>query len=243
MKIFNKKKNYAISILVAVVLLYLAFSISRNYQRTQDVFVICKNPSTPVLLACIQDKIFNNLSTNPVIAAGLLNRVWEEAKNNNFAIDLRIFSPVAHEVGMKLYDSKTGLKTAINYCGNSFKDACVHGALMEYIDANYAPSDGAVGQIIFDCTKVAENYKHTCYASLGSYKQYEANSEPWQETFKFCASLPDIYKNDCFAGADERLLMALGGDNRQIEKICNFLLFEEKNGCLMTQKMSLNSLQ
>ena len=153
---------------------------------------------------------------------------------------------VGHELRAKVLGSNEQVVALCNNFAPNYRSACASGVFMESSKGNNGfghHSDGAVGQIIFDCTKVAENYKHTCYASLGSYKQYEANSEPWQETFKFCASLPDIYKNDCFAGADERLLMALGGDNRQIEKICNFLLFEEKNGCLMTQKMSLNSLQ
>ncbi|HYV33957.1 MAG TPA: hypothetical protein VE973_03875 [Candidatus Limnocylindria bacterium] len=311
MKVFLKK-NITMAAVAAIVIFIF---IINSKKPEQNIVLGCQATQNNALVECVKNKILLEINNNPSLTGSTLNEVW----TSNNSIDLRTFSPLAHMAGMMLVEAKIELKSAINYCGNSFKGACAHGAIMEYIDAHnpgnvqfsefrgicnllnlnpkqykncahavghelrakasgenaelvllcdyfdskYRPACASgilmeastgnngsgyhshmpVGQFSFDCNAMPAGYKHTCYSSQGSYKQYEANSEPWKTTFEFCSSIPKIYETDCFAGVDERLLMSKSGNMAEAEKICDSLSTPEKNGCLLVKNMSLDTLE
>ncbi len=320
MKILLKQKTKAITIVILLgFLLLLAIKIVKKPVVEQDFVNECKKFYKNDQVSCFKNKVLSKLDQSPSSAGDLLYAIWRAPQTNNLIVDLRAFSPLAHEVGMELANKNIALEGAINYCGHSFKDACIHGVIMEYIDKNYfgnTPasdfiglcnslslnerqykncahaighelrakvlgsdtaivvlcdyfknqyrfacasgvfmeastgnsgtgyhSHAAVGKTSFDCLKILLDYRHICYSSAGSYRQYEASREPWQETFKFCSHAPKIYQADCFAGADERLLMAKSGRQAEAEKVCINLGQEEKTGCMLVANMSLDSLQ
>jgi hypothetical protein len=321
MKKFYKYKIYVIFLIITLVLVCLFFSVKINNTHTeQSASSQCNNLLQNNFQSCLS-AINKLVQSNPRLGAGRLNEVWMLAESGGVKGDLRLFSPVAHNIGMGLVDKGYRLGEAIKICGYSFKDACVHGAVMEFIDKKYPGNvsskkfiglcdslgdrinnlqyqncvhgighelrakihgvnedlvllcnyfasnyrnacasgilmefskgntgdgfhvDSEVGSVSFDCSKLPTDYLSSCYSSLGSYVEYEANGDHWENSFKLCLSVSNKYQNDCFAGLDERLLMANGGNQELATELCSTLLPLEKKGCLLVKNIKLNTLQ
>jgi hypothetical protein len=319
MKRFYKYKVYIFFLIITLVLVCTFYAVKKT-NPNQSTIGECGNLLQNNLRNCLQE-IKKLAQSNPQSGIKMLNEVWVKAEKEEVKGDLRLFSPVAHNIGMGLVDKGYRLGEAIKICGYSFKDACVHGAVMEFIDKKYPGNvsskkfiglcdslgdrinnlqyqncvhgighelrakihgvnedlvllcnyfasnyrnacasgilmefskgntgdgfhvDSEVGSVSFDCSKLPTDYLSSCYSSLGSYVEYEANGDHWENSFKLCLSVSNKYQNDCFAGLDERLLMANGGNQGLATELCSTLLPLEKKGCLLVKNIKLNTLQ
>lgn len=302
------------AVLIFIFLAALLFFNKNN--STSKIVDSCKN-SNYKQIKCIEDKILTETDKDPKQTGALLKSLW---LSKDQSLDLRAFSPLAHQVGMSLAGKPIDLSEAIIDCGQSFKDACVHGVIMEYIDKHFFVSktepkflhlcnslkaqvnqrqykdcvhaighelrakilgtnnqvliwcsnfsgffsacaggvfmeaskgnngigyhsDEPVGRAAINCNQIPSIYKHACYFSIGSYRQYEVRAELWKETFRLCSYAPVLYKNDCYGGIDERLLMSKGGSQEAASNFCLSLEPTEQPGCLLVKQMDLESLE
>lgn len=85
-----------------------------------------------------------------------------------------------------------------------------------------------VGTKELPCAEIDEEYKATCYASAGSYRQYEPDSESFEKSYEFCFSVPEEYIDSCLLGVHERTFIATGENTEKLDKICERLGGEEK---------------
>ncbi len=116
-------------------------------------------------------------------------------------------------------------------------NSCLYGVLMEYSkgkagNGNSHHSEEPVGRKSFDCNLVDDSFKKVCYISSGFYRQYEADSEPWENTYRFCTNVANTYKQDCFNGIGGALLFSNAYIPQRASAICKSLPEDVKNYCL-----------
>ncbi len=291
-----------------------------NVKKTATAIIKeCSKTLTTDQEDCFQKNVLAIVKREPLQGGDLIDELWTLSKNGTFTGDPRIFSPIAHDVGMAMIDSQIALNNTIQSCGQAFKDGCIHGAVMEYVEKSYPKSqknqfigicnkmysnneiqewqyancihgighileartttslpttielcnyfpnayrgacasgvfmqasegsanddelmpgmnmDAVVGTANFDCSSISTDYQPICYSSAGSYRQYEANSESWQDSFTFCLQVPTLFQNDCMAGLDERLLISTADNQQKALEVCGSLsqaLIPKCNGLL-----------
>ncbi len=307
-----------ISLIFITIIVFIGVLLFFKHNKSQSITLeSCKNSSLEKIITCVENFAHSSIQKEPSTAEKILNELW----SGQFGADLRVFSPFAHHLGMALIDQNADLVSAINFCGQSFKGACVHGVIMEYIDKNFPAkslagdfiqscdsirqqvtgkqynycvhgighelraklsgsneriveecdyfqaqdknacasgvfmeastgnlgsgyhSESQVGKFEFDCLKVSQQYMLTCYSSLGSYTQYEADGPPFTETYTLCSSLPEMPSAYCFAGVNERLLMAKNGNINSAIEFCKTLTAKQYEGCLMVKSNNLDNLE
>lgn len=86
---------------------------------------------------CLEQSIGALIVQFPTQTKNILQNTWNLLKEEKISADPRIFSDIAHEAGMILIQKKFSLAQAFTACGYTFKQGCIHGAVMEYIDTVY----------------------------------------------------------------------------------------------------------
>lgn len=97
----------------------------------------CETKKIGERAACFDSKILKAIDQNPDQTDTILTGLWKLSIDGKISEDARIFSDVAHEAGMLLAEKNIPLLRAFSWCGESFKQGCMHGVIMEYIDRNY----------------------------------------------------------------------------------------------------------
>ncbi len=85
--------------------------------------------------------------------------------------------------------------------------ACASGVFMEYALSMHA-HDSQSHYRQLPCKRIEWQYQETCYASEGSYRQYQPGIESFAETFAYCNSIPAAYRLSCRAAAEERMRLS-----------------------------------
>lgn len=86
---------------------------------------------------CYESKILTAINDDPTQTNKIFTDFWALAVEQKISDDPRIFLDPAHEAGMMLASEKIPLEEAFAYCGTTFKQGCMHGYIMEYIDDAY----------------------------------------------------------------------------------------------------------
>lgn len=139
-----------------------------------------------------------------------------------------------HAVGHSFVAHNGGtVETTLDMCSSYLStgseiSVCGSGVYMEYSTGERGlgyHSHQSVGSIALPCTDDRStttgstiqlitldnfNWLPICYASSGSYRQYYPDQEPWDETFAYCATLPERYQDDCELGVMDRLRLSQG---------------------------------
>jgi hypothetical protein len=107
--------------------------------------------------------------------------------------DPRIFSPIVHELGMELAFKNVPPEVAFDYCPLNFKAGCLHGVVMEYVDA----IDTLDPQTLFsfcDFTKVDNTYYLNCLHGIG-HELAAKNPGDLQSILDQCTlpTLPEVH--------------------------------------------------
>lgn len=247
---------------------------------------------------CWTDAMVRYVSQHPEDADQLFTGLYQLVHSGDLAVDARMFSEPAHQVGMTMVQQGVDFPQALVWCGNSFKGACRHGVTMEYADmyftqreitvdnfviCNIVPvakldcmhglghsiiahtsslvledalavcaelvdnsaesacasgvfmeySTGEIGQgqhshepvysIPLPCTQLitdSDFLAGVCYASVGSYRQYYPNQEPWSETLAYCADIePTRFSTACYNTVIERLLLSVAYDQKEAQSL------------------------
>lgn len=293
-------------------------SIGQSFYK-QEVLQISQECLESNRVSCLNDKIISYISKYPHRTGDIFETFWELEKNGKLSDDPRIFSDIAHEAGMTLTNSGIPLDKALIYCGTTFKQGCIHGVVMEYIDNKYpsgieasklfdfchsissenyiyinclhgvghvlaaknkapiqtilglcdssssverfACESGAlmeyskgttgsgmhshmpIGKKELPCSELNDKYKKVCYASAGSYRQYEPAQEDFSKSYDFCFSSPKEYIDDCLTGLSERAILASAENKERLNIICGKLESEAiKSACISSiQKLTKNN--
>lgn len=144
-----------------------------------------------------------------------------------------------HGVGHELVANMKGtLNDTLRLC-NKLPDTlardCVYGVFMEHSTGEAGSgrhSEKPVGRNEPDCSSVDPSFQKICYTSLGFYKQYEVDSEPWVDTYRFCESLPSKNRQDCFNGVGGALLFSNAFVKERTDAVCKSLPQDIQNYCL-----------
>lgn len=98
-----------------------------------------------------------------------------------------------HGVGHALMMNLEGtLGETLSWCNGA---ACASGVFMELSFVN----------IDLPCDEIADEWKPTCFASAGSYRQYLPGKETAEETERWCQEHAGQYVADCLEGLRQRL--------------------------------------
>jgi len=262
-----------------------------------DISQSCDSESGQKRPECLSEKIISYVSKSPEKTGDLFESFWQLEQGSKLSDDARIFSDIAHLAGMALVDKMT-IHEVLHACGTAFKQGCIHGAVMEYIEHQYPrevvnndlfrfcdeitggqevlylncihavghefaaknkiplpaivtfcdPLSGVVqdacvsgalmeyskgevglgehshapiGSVELPCRELDEKYQEICYASAGSYRQYNPNQEAFQTSYQFCTDAPFQYRDACIMAVSERALMATALHAERLELICS----------------------
>ncbi len=272
---------------------------NRNFSERMalDFYAECDSGVDMHRVYCLEVKIISYISSFPAETGNVFATFWETGKSGKLSDDMRIFSDIAHKAGMVLANSDISLDKALSFCGTTFKQGCIHGVIMEYIDNKY-PSEieastlfdfcgtvsdenyiiyinclhgvghilaaksrdsiqsilglcdplsaeesfacasgvlmeyskgtagsGAhahtpVGKKELPCVELDDEYKSVCYASAGSYRQYQPGQEDFSKSYNFCLNSPEEYIDDCLIGLSERAILASAENQEKLNDIC-----------------------
>lgn len=258
---------------------------------------------------CYESKILTAINQDPTKTNKIFTDIWDLAVKQKITDDPRIFLDPAHEAGMMLASKKIPLEEAFAFCGTTFKQGCMHGYIMEYIDDTYTkeadlksfkavcenikdplskincihglgheltakikkdlpevlvsckdiaenpselsacqsgismeytkgkPSTGnhshnAVGLVRLPCTTLPDEYKKTCIASEGAYRQYNPSHEDFKTTYNFCLSNDAEYIPSCMLAVSERAVIATAENAEKEIALCNQLKNEHRPLCI-----------
>jgi len=286
----------------------IKISIGQNLNK-QEVLKISQECLGTDRVNCLNNKIISYISKYPDRTGKIFETFWDLEKSGKLSDDPRIFSDTAHEAGMILADNNISIDKALIFCGTAFKQGCIHGAVMEYIDGKYPSgieesklfdlcrtissenhiyinclhgvghelaaknktpiqtvlglcgslsdeerfacesgvlmeyskgtagsgmhSHMLIGKKDLPCSELDEKYKSVCYASAGSYRQYEPAHEEFSKSYNFCFSIPKEYTNDCLTGLSERAILASAENQQKLNIICEKLESEDnKSACI-----------
>ena len=131
-----------------------------NDQDALHLSAECGNGKSTHRAECLQTKIISHITRFPSETGNIFQIFWELEKKGKLTDDPRIFSDIVHEAGMSLIDSGLPLDKVLSFCGTTFKQGCIHGAVMEYIDTAYPSEMNPL--ILFDmCHTISQD--HTIY--------------------------------------------------------------------------------
>ncbi len=144
-----------------------------------------------------------------------------------------------HGVGHELVANVTGsLNDTLLLCNNmpsAFVDQCVYGVFMEYSKGETRighHSEKPVGKKEYNCLLVDNSFKKACYISVGFYKQYEVDSEPWEHTYRFCENFSSKDREDCFNGVGGALLFSNAFMKERALAVCKSLPEDVRDYCV-----------
>lgn len=196
------KKRKVIIVLFCIPLAVLAgFLIKKFYLDTirleKKALQISKKCTGHDRGVCLNEKIISYITQSPEEAGVLLETFWELSKEGKITDDPRIFSDVAHYAGMKLIKQNVSPRKAVHRCGSAFKQGCVHGAIMEYLD--HADSPGEVEKLFAWCKDISgksQDIHINCLHGVG-HTFAAKNSEEITKVVHFCDPLVGNERSAC----------------------------------------------
>jgi hypothetical protein len=304
-------KKSGVRILVGVVVCSSVI-FAYMFLRSEFFFVmkmnyLCKSVSEEEREGCLQKAILDYVHRHPEKTKELFGTIIEFLKIGYLSDDMRVFSPIIHEVGMLFVEDGISIDGAVEICPFSLRGGCLHGVLMEDIDDRYSDADtGAfmnicealkpkgvfvyencihaighefaakshgslndmlklcsksslgvrdqclygvfmeyskgeagsghhsekpTGKYNLPCSSLDYRYKKICYTSAGFYRQYEAESEPFETTYRFCTTVPEMYQEDCVHGVGGALLFSQAFVVPRAQTVCYSLPDDVKDTC------------
>jgi hypothetical protein len=308
----TKAKNWVLPMLAVIGVVFATFGyFYHNSRQLHPVVRQCKQQLDYSM--CLKARMWSFSINHPAQTGVMLSSVYSQARQVR-PIDLRDMSETAHEIGMALAQKNSySLKTAVKYCGLSFKGACLHGFIMEELEkpsvealystnlinycGNLRAKDTAdnieylnclhgVGHELWvknslplgatlslcnplpdlatksacmsgelmeyskdspriglhshnkagikelPCSDLSDKTQlSVCYATAGSYGQYESSTQPLQITMQYCLGAPNAYKNVCLNEVFSQLLFGTGGDKTAAFRLCSPLPAEYATVC------------
>lgn len=141
---------------------------------------------------------------------------------------------LGHEFAAKSVRDLNSTLFLCEYMPTLYRDDCLYGVLMEYSKGavrNGRHSENPVGKHDPNCLLIDNKFKNVCYLSLGFYRQYEAESESWEKTYRFCEQTPNKYKEDCVLGVGGALLFSYAMVIEKAQTVCGSLPEDIKGSC------------
>ena len=131
-------------VVLAVVFIVLAsffagykwFLIVREHNLARSILDNCVFDQDKII--CLQNAITDKIRKDPKATSEIFSGLLWLIQSGQLKVDARIFSDLAHEAGMEIIAGGADLEQALDWCGTDFKQACMHGAVMTYIDINDA---------------------------------------------------------------------------------------------------------
>ncbi len=199
---FSKKLASVIFLALIVfigALIFFKHDKPTNKPPAQSVLLTtCKDSSSEKLVSCVENFAYSAVQKDPSQAGKILDELW----SGEFGVDLRLFSPVAHDLGMTLTDQNVELVSAIKFCGESFKGACAHGAVMEYIDKNF-PAHPPATAFIKLCdslqSQITEKQYGNCVHGIGHELRAKLTSQN-EQVVNECNYFETKYRGACASG-------------------------------------------
>lgn len=194
---FSKKLISVVSLALIVFIGALIFFKHNKPPVPSILLTTCKDMISEKIATCVENFAYSAVQKDPSQAGKILDELW----SGEFGLDLRLFSPLAHNLGMTLTDQNVELVSAIKFCGQSFKGACAHGVVMEYVDKNFPP-----------------HFSATAFIKLCDSLQSQTQMTEKQ------------YKN-CIHGVGHELRAKLISPNEQVVKECDYFQPQDRNAC------------
>lgn len=145
------------------------------------------------------------------------------------------FHALGHEFAAKSKENLNGMLLLCKNVPSGYRSDCLYGVLMEFSKGESGSGrhlEIPVGKYTPSCEPLEEDFKITCYTSVGFYGQYEADGESLETTYKKCELLPEIYKQYCFEGIAGALLFSEATDRGSASLRCKVLPSKFINICL-----------
>lgn len=168
----NSRKKYALIFFLCTItgIFFLFTKYNPNHYQA-DALRLSKGCETSVKsrTACLDMKLMEYTDSNPSTIGFILSAFWQLEQKGILHDDPRSFSDIAHMVGMKLIDKNIPLSTAIKYCSIDFKQACLHGAIMEYTDKTFASKIQPI-TLFSICNNIADKsdlIQNNCFHAAG----------------------------------------------------------------------------
>jgi len=311
-----KIKLFIAFVIVSAGVAVFAYSIFSSQQSggslASVILARCTDTQKEKLIECMSKEILASVMQNPQTTGELFDDIWKLLQTGKLQMDPRYFSPLAHDAGMAMVQVGIPVEKILAYCGESFYQGCMHGAVMEYGDMifsatsepqefisfcdpfkihttkylnclhgigheivvkihkplnellEYCPSvddyskSACVSGILMEyskgevgagmhshkkiytqelpCGSLKERYKSICYASAGAYRQYEVDSESFEDSYQFCKSVPEQYRNSCLMNLSERVEFIYAGNPKKAKRVCEELTGESQYTCLESFK-------
>lgn len=190
----------------------------------QDAFAWCGNVFKQ---GCEHGYVMEHIDTHfqyPT-SADVLFKLCDQIKVISTSGYLNCLHGVGHELLVK---TSKNLSTAVELCMTlqpvEQAYACGSGVFMEYtkgLNKTSGHSETRVGSRSLPCEEFTGEAKTVCYGSVGSYRQFEPDSEPFATTYMYCMSVGEPYRTACAYGAGERLLIAMSFHSAHALKLCD----------------------
>lgn len=195
---FSKK---LISIVFLVLIIFIGALIFFKHNKPPAPSILlttCKDMPSEKIATCVENFAYSAVQKDHSSAGKILGELW----SGEFGVDLRLFSPLAHNLGMTLTDQNVELVSAIKFCGQSFKGVCAHGAVMEYVDKNFPPHSSATAFIkLCDSlqSQMTEKQYENCIHGVGHELRAKLTS-PNEQVVKECDYFQSQDRNACASG-------------------------------------------
>lgn len=162
----SKKLTLAVILCFSVfVLFYIFISIFTSEQS--NALEISESCSLSDRQYCLTEKILSETRKHPESSARLFRDFAYLLKTHYFQDDPRIFSPIVHLVGMDLFTQGTDPLRAFRYCGENFKQGCLHGYIMEYLEHMPHENDPSIMLKVCNFSKNNESHYANCIHAVG----------------------------------------------------------------------------
>lgn len=298
-----------ITAVAAVICLAAVFIFWRSWHEPAYTLVEkCSQVGAQQFQGCVNSAVSAYAAAHPENTGAMLQSLAQVPEVSS--VDPRLFAQAVHEVGMTLSSKHIALRDAFLLCGETFKQGCRHGYVMEYIDTHYTyptsasdlfefcdevkmlgasaylnclhgighellvkvnrdlhsaveacmkrpeltqayacasgvfmeyskgpnetggHSEARVGSRELPCDQFTGEAETICYGSAGSYRQFEADSEPFGATYAYCYSVQEPYRTACAYGVGERLLMSVGFSKGRADELCGHMEGNLRGLCL-----------
>lgn len=148
------------SLIVGVATVFLAGCFDSS---AQTMFEACQTDRTE----CLTEKILAYADEHPEKLGGFFADVATMLKEGSIPDDPRTLSPIVHATGMELAHNDVEPEDAFEWCGTSFKQGCMHGFMMEYVEL--LPSAVRVGEMFPLCDFASANrlWQRNCIHAIG----------------------------------------------------------------------------
>ena len=183
----------------SAIFLYLEYNPNNNVATTLNISAECNLAASRT--QCLDSRLIEYTDANPSTIGAVLSGFWHLEQDSKLDDDPRIFSDIAHIVGMKLADKGFSPKQAVAYCGSSFKDGCLHGAIMEYIDSKYPNriDPTALFKMCNDFESLGTLAETNCFHAAGHELQAK-NFSTLNTTLGLCSILSTVNTLACQSG-------------------------------------------